>query len=113
MDCWWNAAVENQGELLLSRQGCLLNMILAAIDRVHRIGATRTVYVKHFIVRLLPLVPSSTQPLVQVSDTIEDRILQIQKRKTAIVKEAFRGKGAKSDPESMDNLKIMFGMHEG
>jgi DNA repair protein RAD5 len=64
---------------------------------VHRIGALKTVYVKHFI----------------VSDTIEDRILQIQKRKTAIVKEAFRGKGAKSDPESMDNLKIMFGMHEG
>jgi len=80
MDCWWNAAVQDQ-----------------AIDRVHRIGALKTVYVKHFI----------------VSDTIEDRILQIQKRKTAIIKEAFRGKGAKSDPESMDNLKIMFGMREG
>ncbi|KAH9949377.1 SNF2 family N-terminal domain-containing protein [Amylocystis lapponica] len=78
MDCWWNAATENQ-----------------AIDRVHRIGQEKTVYVKHFI----------------VSGTIEGRILQIQKRKTAIVKEAFRGK-AGGDPESLENLKIMFGDNE-
>ncbi|TFK41996.1 DNA repair protein RAD5 [Crucibulum laeve] len=82
MDCWWNAATENQ-----------------AIDRVHRIGQEKTVYVKHFI----------------VANTIEARILQIQKRKTAIVKEAFRGTqsggkaSAKADPESIENLKIMFG----
>ncbi|GLB43501.1 putative HIRAN domain containing protein [Lyophyllum shimeji] len=77
MDCWWNAATENQ-----------------AIDRVHRIGQEKTVYVTHFI----------------VANTIEGRILQIQKRKTAIVKEAFRGtQGAKADPESIENLKIMFG----
>ncbi|KAH9929764.1 SNF2 family N-terminal domain-containing protein [Fomitopsis serialis] len=74
MDCWWNAATENQ-----------------AIDRVHRIGQEKPVYVKHFI----------------ISDTIEGRILQIQKRKTAIVKEAFRGK-REGDPESVENLKIMF-----
>ncbi|KAJ6520356.1 RAD5-like protein [Mycena sanguinolenta] len=77
MDCWWNAATENQ-----------------AIDRVHRIGQEKTVYVKHFI----------------VSNTIEGRILRIQKRKTAIVKEAFRsgGPGGSTDPESIENLKIMF-----
>ncbi|KAK7465321.1 DNA helicase rad5 [Stygiomarasmius scandens] len=77
MDCWWNVATENQ-----------------AIDRVHRLGQEKTVYVKHFI----------------VSDTIEGRILKIQKRKTAIVNEALRGggKGA-GDPESIENLKIMFG----
>ncbi|PFH49678.1 hypothetical protein AMATHDRAFT_147130 [Amanita thiersii Skay4041] len=77
MDCWWNAAVENQ-----------------AIDRVHRLGQDKTVYVKHYI----------------VADTIEGRILRIQKRKTAIVKEAFRGslKG-QDDLESVANLKIMFG----
>ncbi|KAI0068064.1 hypothetical protein BV25DRAFT_1793364 [Artomyces pyxidatus] len=75
MDCWWNAATENQ-----------------AIDRVHRIGQEKTVYVKHFI----------------IEDTIEGRILQIQKRKTALVKEAFRGKSG-ADSESLENLKIMFG----
>lgn len=77
MDCWWNAATENQ-----------------AIDRVHRIGQEKTVYVKHFV----------------VSNTIEGRILQIQKRKTAIVTEAFRGtQRAETDSESIENLKIMFG----
>ncbi|OBZ79900.1 DNA repair protein RAD5 [Grifola frondosa] len=79
MDCWWNAATENQ-----------------AIDRVHRIGQEKTVYVKHFI----------------VAGTIEGRILQIQKRKTAIVREAFRGKHD-GDPESIENLKIMFGTIDG
>ena len=45
----------------------------------------------------------------QISDTIEGRILQVQRRKTAIVKEAFRGKGISgTDSESMENLKIMF-----
>lgn len=75
MDCWWNSAIEQQ-----------------AIDRVHRIGQERTVYVKHFI----------------ISRTIEDRILQIQKRKTAIVKGAL-GDTQGQDKESMENLKIMFG----
>ncbi|KAF9270757.1 DNA repair protein RAD5 [Marasmius fiardii PR-910] len=77
MDCWWNAATENQ-----------------AIDRVHRLGQEKSVYVTHFL----------------ISDTIEGRIIQIQKRKTAIVKEAFRGSGSgKGNPESIENLKIMFG----
>ena len=37
--------------------------------------------------------------------------MQIQKRKTALVKEAFRGKSGSggADPESVENLKIMFG----
>jgi DNA repair protein RAD5 len=41
----------------------------------------------------------------------EGRIVKIQKRKTAIVKEAFRGGGGSggTDPESIENLKIMFG----
>ncbi|KAF8628247.1 hypothetical protein AX15_004022 [Amanita polypyramis BW_CC] len=75
MDCWWNSAVENQ-----------------AIDRVHRLGQDKPVFVKHYI----------------VADTIEGRILRIQKRKTAIAKEAFRGSGEGYDLESVENLKIMF-----
>lgn len=52
MDCWWNAAVENQGEFIgFVCQRLLNNVFPIAIDRVHRIGATKTVYVKHFIVR--------------------------------------------------------------
>ncbi|KAJ3983293.1 RAD5-like protein [Lentinula detonsa] len=74
MDCWWNSAT--------------------AIDRVHRLGQDKTVYVKHYI----------------VNNTIEGRVLRIQKRKTALVKEAFRGAGKdKEDPDSIENLKIMFG----
>lgn len=61
----------------------------------------------------LPCPPKQTFANVhQVANTIEARILQIQARKTAIVKEAFRGaSGSKgtSDPDSIENLKIMFG----
>lgn len=53
----------------------------------------------------------------QIENTIEGRIVQIQKRKTAIIKEAFKGKGKggtgeKHDAESLENLKIMFGMDD-
>lgn len=55
MDCWWNSAVENQGLLvyksLLKTQ--TLNQRIKAIDRVHRIGQDKTVYVKHFIVSIM------------------------------------------------------------
>ncbi|KAG8862978.1 DNA helicase rad5 [Tulasnella sp. 330] len=74
MDSWWNRAVEEQ-----------------AIDRVHRIGQDKTVYVTHFV----------------IAHTIEERILSIQRKKTAIVKSALGGKG-KKDQEAFDNLKIMF-----
>ena len=45
---WWNPAVEQQ-----------------AIDRVHRIGQTRTVRVKRFV----------------IVDSVEERILEMQERK--------------------------------
>jgi DNA repair protein RAD5 len=44
-----------------------------------------------------------------VDGTIEDRILKIQQRKTAIVKEAFRGSGGTGERDSLANLRIMFG----
>jgi hypothetical protein len=52
MDCWWNAAVENQGTYMPS---CffLFQHVATAIDRVHRIGQEKTVYVTHFIVGVL------------------------------------------------------------
>ena len=65
---------------------------------MHRLGQEKTVYVTHFI----------------ISNTIEGRILQIQKRKTAIVREAFRGTQANTgaEKESVENLKIIFGNDE-
>ncbi|KAG8904180.1 DNA helicase rad5 [Tulasnella sp. 403] len=62
-----------------------------AIDRVHRIGQDKTVHVVHFV----------------IARTIEERILAIQKRKTAIVRGALGG-NKESDHETFDNLKIMF-----
>lgn len=73
MDCWWNRATEDQ-----------------AIDRCHRLGQEKPVYVKQYI----------------ITHTIEKRILRIQKRKTAIVNSALAGKGDTTG--SLENLRIMF-----
>ena len=56
MDPWWNFSVESQ-----------------AIDRVHRIGQTRSVEVVRYI----------------CEGTIEEKILEIQKRKDAIASGAM------------------------
>ena len=53
-DPWWNPAVENQ-----------------AIDRVHRIGQTRTVFAYRLLIR----------------DSIEDKIRQLQVRKSMLAKD--------------------------
>jgi DNA repair protein RAD5 len=52
MDPWWNESVENQ-----------------AIDRLHRIGQTREVHVKRFIIK----------------DSVEEKMLDIQRRKSKLV----------------------------
>jgi hypothetical protein len=55
-DPWWNPAVENQ-----------------AVDRVHRIGQTRTVFAYRLLIR----------------DSIEDKIRQLQVRKSNLAKEVL------------------------
>jgi DNA repair protein RAD5 len=55
------------------------------------------------------LIITQTFFRLQIDNTIENRILQIQQRKTAIVKAAFRGSGTQGEPESIQNLKLMFG----
>ena len=62
-----------------------------AIDRVHRLGQEKPVFVKHYI----------------IARSVENRILQIQKRKTAIVSFAL-GKTDSSTSEGIENLRIMF-----
>jgi DNA repair protein RAD5 len=112
MDCWWNAATESQGQgFHLLSLNLSNSFLVVAIDRVHRIGQSETVYVKHFI--CTPSFYPYTILLcthIQVSNTIEGRILQIQKKKTALIKEAFRSSdgGRERDLESLENLRIMF-----
>lgn len=53
MDCWWNASVEHQGLLSRAYGQRQLMGFFPAIDRVHRIGQDKPVYVTHFIVRRL------------------------------------------------------------
>lgn len=67
-----------------------------AIDRVHRIGQERAVTVHRYLIK----------------DSIEQRILQIQRRKTALVTQALagsRGDEGESEGETAENLRILFG----
>lgn len=73
LDCWWNAAIEDQ-----------------AVDRVHRIGQKRPVTVHRYL----------------INNSIEERIMTIQKRKSALVNNALSGSG-KSD--TLENLDLLFG----
>ncbi|KAG8732122.1 DNA helicase rad5 [Ceratobasidium sp. 414] len=52
---------------------------------------------------------AENQAIDRVKETIEKRVLQIQKRKTAIVKGAFGQAGSKGTKESVQNMKLMFG----
>jgi DNA repair protein RAD5 len=64
-----------------------------AVDRIHRLGQTRPVHVHRFL----------------IDQSIEDRILAIQRRKTALVGAALagtRGPGEKS--EALQNLELLF-----
>lgn len=60
LDVWWNPTVEDQ-----------------AIDRAHRLGQTKPVYVKRFTVK----------------ETVEDRILALQESKKQMVSRDAQPKG--------------------
>ncbi|EIM22768.1 hypothetical protein WALSEDRAFT_44505 [Wallemia mellicola CBS 633.66] len=64
-----------------------------AIDRVHRIGQEKDVHVVRFC----------------IEDTIEDRVMHIQKRKSALVDNALGGKSSEENrQERIENLKLIF-----
>jgi SNF2 family DNA or RNA helicase len=69
LDCWWNPAVEQQ-----------------AIDRVHRIGQTRTVRVKRFV----------------VEDSVEERILEMQQQKLLLAQSVHNTDGVGGVGEGVD-----------
>ncbi|KAF5383948.1 hypothetical protein D9757_007371 [Collybiopsis confluens] len=66
-----------------------------AYDRAHRIGQEKTVYVKRLV----------------VSDTIEERLLQLQDVKVGLAEAALgEGSGTKLTKLSMKDIKFLFGM---
>ncbi|EDQ90124.1 uncharacterized protein MONBRDRAFT_24613 [Monosiga brevicollis MX1] len=64
-----------------------------AIDRVHRIGQDKPVTIKRYIMR----------------DSIEERILALQKRKRALVHSALTRNATERQAERMSDLKLLFG----
>ncbi|ORY91570.1 SNF2 family N-terminal domain-domain-containing protein [Leucosporidium creatinivorum] len=76
MDAWWNSAVENQ-----------------AIDRIHRFGQTREVYVTRFL----------------VDKSIDDKMIALQERKTRVINGAL-GKGGedKNRKQLAEDLALIF-----
>ncbi|KAI8899813.1 SNF2 family N-terminal domain-containing protein [Globomyces pollinis-pini] len=70
LDPWWNSSVENQ-----------------AIDRVHRIGQTKSVFVTRYIMK----------------DSVEEKMLAIQERKSQLVG-ALTGEGATVSKEELLEL---------
>ncbi|KZV25548.1 hypothetical protein F511_09276 [Dorcoceras hygrometricum] len=73
MDPWWNPAVEEQ-----------------AVMRIHRIGQTRTVRVRRFIVK----------------DTVEERLQQVQARKQRMISGALTDDEVRS--ARIEELKMLF-----
>lgn len=75
LDCWWNYAAEAQ-----------------AVDRVHRLGQTKEVYVKRFV----------------VSNTIEIKMLKIQQRKNALVMGTLGANKDEAAKQRLEDLKELF-----
>ncbi|KAL7678617.1 putative helicase, Zinc finger, RING-type, Zinc finger, RING/FYVE/PHD-type [Plasmopara halstedii] len=79
LDPWWNPGVEKQ-----------------AVDRVHRLGQTRDVIVKRYVIK----------------DTVEDMILQLQQRKELLAKHVLVVAKAHDDRRSerinLDDLRTFF-----
>jgi len=61
-----------------------------AIDRIHRLGQTKAVTVHRYM----------------IENTIEERILRIQRRKDALVMNALAGN--KTSDQTLENLKLLF-----
>ncbi|XP_041476490.1 transcription termination factor 2-like isoform X1 [Lytechinus variegatus] len=65
-----------------------------ACDRIYRVGQTRNVHIHKFV----------------CSDTIEERILQLQKKKTQLAHDVLTGSKSKKEKLSLADLKFLFGV---
>eukprot|EP00884_Botryococcus_braunii_P017437 jgi/Botrbrau1/4377/Bobra.105_2s0023.1 len=77
LDLWWNPAVEEQ-----------------AIDRAHRIGQNRPVYVTR----------------ITIKDTIEERILKLQEKKRQLINSTVEGgvSGPQTSRLTAEDLEFLF-----
>lgn len=85
---WWNPAVE-----------------LQALNRVHRIGQSKPVYVKRFIIQ------GDRQTAVDLdawSDTVEENMLLLQDKKQALVSGALATTKEEQQLAKMNDLKLLF-----
>ncbi|ORX36723.1 SNF2 family N-terminal domain-domain-containing protein [Kockovaella imperatae] len=79
MDTWWNEAIEQQ-----------------AIDRVHRLGQNKSVYITRYIIK----------------GTVEKRIMKIQRSKTALVNASLSGGAQRDKSATLADIKKIFGLDE-
>jgi SNF2 family DNA or RNA helicase len=75
LDPWWNPSAEEQ-----------------AIDRVHRLGQTRPVFVTRFV----------------IEGSIEERILELQEKKRKLVQGALGARGKELRQIRLEELKLLF-----
>jgi SNF2 family DNA or RNA helicase len=75
LDPWWNPSAEEQ-----------------AIDRVHRLGQTRPVFVTRFV----------------IEGSIEERILELQDKKRMLVQGALGARGKELRQIRLEELKLLF-----
>jgi DNA repair protein RAD5 len=91
MDTWWNEAIEQQ-----------------AIDRVHRLGQNKPVYVTRYIIKgtvekRIMKIRMSHSPLEIGGMLMEER------HKTALVNASLAGGASKDKQTSLADIKKIFG----
>lgn len=95
MDTWWNEAIEQQ-----------------AIDRVHRLGQNKPVFVTRYIIKGTVGRSKSQFRTVQCKLTMtEKRIMKIQRSKTALVNASLSG-GGKDKGQTLADIKKIFGLDD-
>ncbi|XP_041370526.1 transcription termination factor 2-like [Gigantopelta aegis] len=65
-----------------------------ACDRIYRVGQTRDVFIHRFLCK----------------DTIEEKIVELQKRKLTIAKNVLTGSGASSQKLTLQDMRMLFGV---